>query len=46
MMKTSLHAYIENHANMDAIKNIQLSVRWENRVIHTLREEEDMGTPV
>lgn len=38
MMKTSLHAYIENSTNMDAIRKIQLSVCWENCVVHTLHE--------
>lgn len=46
MMKTSLRAYVENSANMDAIRNIQLSICWENCVIHTLHEEGGLRTPV
>lgn len=46
MMKTSLHAYVGNSANMDTIRNIQLSVCWENCVIHTLHEEGGLRIPV
>lgn len=44
MMKTSLHAYLENSANMDTIRKDSTGCMLENCIFHTLNEESGLRT--
>lgn len=44
MMKTSLHAYLENSANMDTIRKYSTGCMLENCIFHTLNEESGLRT--
>lgn len=44
MMKTSLHAYLENSANMDTIRKDSTGCMLENCIFHTLNEEGGLRT--